>query len=73
MLFPVYGTSRIVAGGPFKGSIFKCDLKSVGKAIADGDYGLWAPTAAERAMLHQIFPSGVCDFSKPDVGLPPGW
>ncbi|MEX1309228.1 MAG: DUF6351 family protein, partial [Candidatus Sulfomarinibacteraceae bacterium] len=73
VLFPVYGTSRIVAGGPFKGSIFKCELKSVGKAIADGDYGVWAPTAAERALLHQIFPAGVCDFSKPDVGLPPGW
>lgn len=72
-LFPVYGTSRIVAGGPFKGSIFKCELKPVGKAIADGDYGVWAPTPTERAMLHQIFPSGVCDFSKPDVGLPPGW
>ena len=72
-LFPVYGTSRIVAGGPFKGSIFKCELKPVGKAIADGDYGVWAPTPTEQAMLHQIFPSGVCDFSKPDVGLPPGW
>ena len=72
-MFPIYGTSRIVAGGPFKGSIFKCELKSVGKAIADGDYGVWAPTAADRAMLHQIFPSGVCDFSKPDAGLPPGW
>jgi hypothetical protein len=73
VLFPVYETSRIVAGGPFKGSIFKCELKSVGKAVADGDYGVWAPTAAERAILHQIFPSGVCDFSKPDAGLPPGW
>ena len=72
-LFPVYGTSRIVAGGPFKGSIFKCELKPVGKAIADGDYGVWAPTPTEQGMLHQIFPSGVCDFSKPDVGLPPGW
>ncbi|MDX2436843.1 MAG: DUF6351 family protein [Acidobacteriota bacterium] len=71
--FPVYGTSRIVAGGPFKGSIFKCELKPVGRAIADGDYGAWAPTAAERAMLHQIFPSGVCDFSQPDAGLPLGW
>jgi hypothetical protein len=71
--FPVYGTSRIVAGGPFKGSIFKCELKSVGKAIADGDYGVWSPTPAEHLMLQQIFPDGVCDFSKPDVGLPPGW
>jgi hypothetical protein len=73
VLFPVYSTSRIVAGGPFKGSIFKCELKSVGSAIADGDYGVWDPTPAQRAALHQIFPTGVCDFSQPDVGLPPGW
>ena len=73
VLFPVFETSRIVAGGPFKGSIFKCELKPVGRAIADGDYGVWAPTPTEQAMLHQIFPSGVCDFSEPDAGLPPGW
>jgi hypothetical protein len=72
-MFPVYGTSRIVAGGPFKGSIFKCELKSVGKAIADGDYGVWTPDATERALLHAIFPGGVCDFSQPDAGLPAGW
>ena len=73
VLFPVFETSRIVAGGPFKGSIFKCELKPVGRAIADGDYGAWAPTPTEQAMLHQIFPSGVCDFSEPDAGWPPGW
>jgi hypothetical protein len=72
-LFPVYSTSRIVAGGPIKGSIFKCQLKPVAQAIADGDYGLWQPTPVEQAMLTQIFPLGVCDFSLPDAGLPPGW
>jgi hypothetical protein len=71
--FPVYGTSRIVAGGPFKGSIFKCHLKPVGQAIADGDYGMWTPDATERALLHAIFPDGVCDFGQPDAGLPAGW
>ncbi len=71
--FPLYSTSRIVAGGPFKGSIFKCELKSVEQAIADGDYGVWTPDAVEQAMLEKIFPDGVCDFSQPDVGLPPGW
>ena len=69
--FPVYSTSRIVAGGPFQGSIFKCELKSVAQAIADGDYGAWSPGPAEQAMLGAIFPSGVCDFSQPDVGLSP--
>jgi hypothetical protein len=71
--FPVFGTSRIVAGGPFKGSIFKCHLKPVSQAIADGDYGVWSPTPTEQALLGQIFSSGVCDFSQPDAGLPPGW
>ena len=71
--FPIYGTSRIVAGGPFKGSIFKCQLKSVSQAIADGDYGLWVPTSTQQATLMQIFPQGVCNFSQPDAGLPPGW
>jgi hypothetical protein len=71
--FPVYATSRIVAGGPFKGSIFKCHLKPVAQAIADGDYGLWTPGTLERPWLEQIFPDGVCDFSQPDAGLPPGW
>ena len=72
-LFPVYGTSRIVAGGPFKGSIFKCHLKPVAQAISDGDYGVWTPNPIEQAQLMAIFPDGVCDFSQPDMGLPPGW
>lgn len=71
--FPIYGTSRIVAGGPFKSSIFKCHLKSVAQAIDDGDYGGWGPTPTQKTLLEQIFPQGVCDFSKPDAGLPPGW
>jgi len=69
--FPIYSTSRIVAGGPFKGSIFKCQLKAVSKAITDGDYGVWTPDPAQQFFLEKIFPEGVCDFSKPDAGLPP--
>jgi len=72
-LFPVFGTSRIVAGGPFKGSIFKCHLKSVAQAITNGDYGIWSPSIFEQVQLEGIFPEGVCDFSQPDMGLPPGW
>lgn len=70
--FQIYSTSRIVAGGPFKGSIFKCELKPVSEAIADGDYGAWVPTAEQQLMLETIFPEGVCDFNQPDVGLPDG-
>jgi hypothetical protein len=72
-LFPVYGTSRIAAGGPIRGSFFKCALKPVTQAIADGDYGVWTPSPLEQAALEGIFPEGVCDFSQPDAGLPPGW
>jgi len=73
MQFPIYTTSRIVAGGPFKGSIFKCALQPVSAAIGSGLYGVWTPSPVEQAMLEQIFPDGVCDFDQPDAGLPPGW
>jgi hypothetical protein len=69
--FPPYSTSRIVAGGPFKGSIFKCELQPVETAIDKGLYGVWDPSPEEVQALKQIFPDGVCDFDKPDVGLPP--
>lgn len=66
--FPMYRTSRIVAGGPIEGGIFKCALKPVDTALVDGTYGSWAPTPAEIDKLKAIFPEGVCDFSQPDQG-----
>ena len=71
--FKIFSTSRRVAGGPFEQSIFKCQLMSVATAIQKGLYGAWAPSPAETATLSAIFPQGVCDYSKPDVGLPAGW
>ena len=68
--FPLYSTSRIVAGAPIEGGIYRCALKSVDQALADGTYGPWTPNAAEIAQLKQIFPTGVCDYSKPDQALP---
>ncbi len=69
--FPTFETSRIVAGGPIEGGVFKCALQPVASALANGLYGAWAPTAAEIDRLTAIFPSGVCDYSKPDQMLPP--
>ena len=69
--FPTFETSRIVAGGPIEGSIFKCSLQTVERALAQGAYGAWKPTADEVDRLNAIFPSGVCDYSKPDQMLPP--
>lgn len=70
--FQTYTTSRMVAGGPIEGSIFKCALKPVAEALSDGTYGsiTFSPTQIER--LNEIFPTGVCDYSAPDQGRPAG-
>jgi hypothetical protein len=68
--FPLFSTSRIVAGGPLRGGVYKCRLQSVDRAIARGLYGGWTPSAAERARLEEIFPTGVCDYSRGDAGRP---
>ena len=68
--FPLHSTSRIVAGGPLRGGVYKCALQSVERAISRRLYGSWRPSAAERARLEQIFPAGVCDYSREDVGRP---
>jgi hypothetical protein len=70
--FQIFSTSRIVAGGPIEGGVFKCALKPLATALADGTYGSWQPTPTDVARLQRIFPSGVCDYTKPDVGRPPG-
>jgi hypothetical protein len=70
--FPIHKTSRIVAGSPIEGGIFKCYLKPVEWAIAQGLYGEWNPTKAEVNRLNQIFSTGVCDYSRGDAGRPAG-
>jgi hypothetical protein len=60
--FPLYGTSRTVAGGPIEGGVFACRRQSVAAAIARGVYGSWRPGEAERTRLEQIHPTGVCRY-----------
>jgi hypothetical protein len=70
-LYPVYSDSRMVAGEDISGDIFKCATKPLTTALADGTYGAltWSPD--EIAALEQIFgETGVCDYSKPDLGRP---
>ncbi|MGB3737384.1 MAG: DUF6351 family protein [Ilumatobacter sp.] len=59
---PVYETSRIVAGAPITGDVFKCELRTVDAAIADGVYGGIDFDDAERDELDEIFADGVCDY-----------
>ncbi|MFV0476397.1 MAG: DUF6351 family protein [Parahaliea sp.] len=65
--FQTYSTSRIVAGAPLAGDVFKCALQSIDDAISKGLYGDWAPTVEQRERLQAIFPSGVCDYTQPGI------
>jgi hypothetical protein len=71
--FPIYSTSRIVAGGDIKGDIFKCHLQSVEKAIRKGVYSPIVIDDATKARLKEIFPDGVCDYTRGDLGRPADW
>lgn len=68
--FPIYSDTRRVAGGPISDDIFKCALKPVTQALSDGTYGDVMFNGLQVLLLNNIFPSGVCDYSKPDVGKP---
>jgi hypothetical protein len=65
-IFPVYSNPRHEAGGPLSANVLKCQLKPVDAR----DYEK-AFTDAELARLRKIFPTGVCDFSKPGVNQTP--
>ena len=47
--FQIYSTSRIVAGGPIEGGVFKCARQPVERALAQGLYGAWEPSAGDVA------------------------
>ncbi|WP_395400492.1 DUF6351 family protein [Pseudoduganella sp. UC29_106] len=67
--FPIYSSPRIVAGDSIRGDMFKCALKPVSVALADGTYKAGF-TPVQRAWLERIFPQGVCDYSQRDQGRP---
>lgn len=64
--YPAGTTPRMVAGGPRSDDIVKCQLK----APVQSDYTPSFNTS-QWARLQLIFPSGVCDWSKPGVGQQP--
>jgi hypothetical protein len=65
-LYPVHSEPRLVAGAPLTNDIVKCQLKPINYA----DYKVTF-TDAQKARMAKVFPSGVCDFSKPGVGQVP--
>lgn len=67
--YPIFSSSRMVAGDSIKGDRFKCALKPVAVALADGTYPASAQfTELQKAWLTRIFPDGVCDYSRPGPG-----
>lgn len=62
-LYPPHAGLRLVAGGPLTNDVMKCQLK----AIDYDDYRVTF-TDDEKARLENIFPDGVCDWSRPGVG-----
>jgi hypothetical protein len=72
--FPIFASPRMVAGESIRGDTFKCALKPLATAMADGSY---PPTVhfspVQQAWLARIFPQGVCDYGQGDVGRPASW
>ncbi|MEO7652437.1 MAG: DUF6351 family protein, partial [Bryobacteraceae bacterium] len=62
-LYPNHSNPRIVAGAPLADNILKCALK----AVDANDYPA-ALTSGQLTRLKQVFPQGVCDYSRPGVG-----
>jgi len=65
-LYPVHSEPRMVAGAPLTNEVMKCQLKPI-------DYKDYKVTFndAQKAKMAAIFPTGVCDFTKPGVGVVP--
>jgi hypothetical protein len=61
-LYPAHLTPRLVAGAPLTDDVMKCQLKPVDPRDYKTPF-----TAPELAELSQVFPGGVCDYSKPGV------
>jgi len=61
-LYPVHSEPRMVAGAPLTNDVVKCQLKAI-------NYGSYKQpfTAQQQARMAALFPTGVCDFSKPGV------
>ncbi len=62
-----YTTPRVVAGESIATDSNKCQLKPLRRE----DYGSAAFTDDQWAALQKVFPTGVCDFSKPGVDQQP--
>jgi hypothetical protein len=61
-----YASPRQTAGGPLAEDVLKCQLRP----LARKDYGV-SFSDAQWLRLRKVFATGVCDWSKPGVGMQP--
>jgi len=61
-MYPVHSEPRLVAGAPLTNDLLKCQLKPINYEEYKATF-----TVEQKARMAAIFPSGVCDFSKPGV------
>jgi hypothetical protein len=59
-----FASPRQIAGGPLAEDVLKCQLKPLNR----GDYAT-SFSDEQWARLSKVFASGVCDWSKPGVGM----
>ena len=64
--FPVHEEPRMAAGAPRSGDVLKCALVPVDEATDQYEVEL---TDAQLDRLAEIFPTGVCDWSRPSQGF----
>lgn len=67
--YPMYSSSRMVAGENLRSEVLKCALQPVKTAM---DKGLYAPIdmTPYQDQLETIFPNGVCDYDAAPLGKP---
>ncbi|MDX1568352.1 MAG: DUF6351 family protein [Longimicrobiales bacterium] len=63
-LYPPHAGPRMIAGGPLTNDVEKCRLKPLDPTDYDVEF-----TEEEWDRLERIFPEGVCDWSRPGVGM----
>ncbi|MGI1679349.1 MAG: hypothetical protein K6L75_11490 [Cellvibrionaceae bacterium] len=61
-----YQSPRQIAGGPLAENILKCELKSLDRKSYSEEF-----TDSQWQRMEAIFPKGVCDWTKPGVGVQP--
>lgn len=62
-LYPSFADTRIAAGAPLRDDVLKCALKPLSAPATF--------TASQKARLRAVFPTGVCDYTRPGVGQRP--